>query len=218
MSGRAIPFDVSPRVDRVTLAIGAVDAVTGALIRSGVSARVFGLVDQPIVNASGLLVFINLPDQALYDVEVDGRRGGFPFVERFSFTPPAASNKDPSARRRDVLLAPGPDYPFTPGTTLVRGVVTRFASPVAGALISAGSSGGGAIFATRSAANGAFALALRPPAIGTDEAELPLSVTIDVSEGGEQRSFVRQLARGKVHSFRQPIHLSGSNDPDFFTH
>jgi hypothetical protein len=216
MSGAAtILFDAPPRIDRVTLAIGAVDAVSGRLVRDGVSARITGLMDQPILNASGMLVFINLPDQPQYDVEVDGRRVGFPFVERFAFTPPAAGNKDPAARRRDVLLAPGPDYPFAPGTTLVRGVVTRGSAPVAGASISAASAGG-ASFATRSIANGAFALALRLPPFGTHEAEAPVPFAIAVSEGGDARSFVRPLANGRGHSFLEPIDLSGSNDPGFF--
>lgn len=217
MSGRAtILFDTPPRIDRVTLAVGAVDAVTGTLIRDGVGARITGLTDKPIVNASGLLVFINLPAQPHYDVEVDGRRAGFPFVEHFAFTPPAAGDKDPAARRRDVLLAPGPFYPFAPGTTLVRGVVTRGSTPVAGASISAAPAAGGASFAIRSIANGAFALALRLPPFGTHEAEAPVPVEIAVSEGGDTRKFVRPLANGRSHSFLEPIDLAGTNDPGFF--
>jgi hypothetical protein len=211
-----ILFDDPPRIDRVTLAIGAVDAVTGTLIRNGVGARIVGLMDEPIINASGMLVFINLPDQAQYDVEVDGRPAGFPFVERFAFTPPAAGNTNPAGRRRDVLLAPGPDYPFAPGTTLVRGVVTRGSAPIAGASISAAPAAGGASFTTRSTANGAFALPLRLPPIGTHEAEAPVPVAIDVSEGGDARSFVRSLANGRGHSFLEPIDLTGSNDPGLF--
>ena len=209
-------FDAPPRIDRVTLAVGAVDAVTGMLIRDGVSARIDGLMDRPIVNASGMLVFINLPDQPQYDVEVDGRRAGFPFVERFAFTPPAAGTTDPAARRRDVLLTPGPDYPFPAGTTLVRGVVTRGASPVAGASISAVSEAGGIGFATRSTANGAFALALRLPPPGPHEAEASVPFTITMSEGDDARSFVRPLSNGRQHSFIEPIDLSGSNDPGIF--
>lgn len=217
MSGpRTILFDSPPRIDRVTLAVGAVDAVTGTLVRSGVSARITGLMDRPIVNASGMLVFINLPDQPQYDVEVDGRRAGFPFVERFAFTPPAAGSKDPAARRRDVLLAPGPDYPFAPGTTLVRGVVSRGSAPVAQASISAAPAAGGASFATRSIANGAFALPLRLPPFGTHEAEAPVPVRIVVKEGNDERSFVRPLANGRGHSFLEPIDLTGSNEPGFF--
>jgi len=216
MSGRAtILFDTPPRIDRVTLAVGAVDAVTGGLVRDGVSARIDGLSDQPIVNASGMLVFINLPDRPHYDVEVDGRRAGFPFVEHFAFVPPVAGNKDPAARRRDVLLAPGPDYPFAPGTTLVRGVVTRGSVPVAGASISAAAAGG-ASHVTRSVPNGAFALALRLPPLGTHEAEAPVPVTITVAEGGDARSFTRPLSNGRGHSFLEPIDLTGSNDPGFF--
>jgi hypothetical protein len=211
-----IHFDAPPRIDRVTLAIGAVDSVTGTLVRRGVSARVKGLMDRPIVNASGLLVFINLPDQPHYDVEVDGRPAGFPFVESFAFAPPAPGNADPAARRRDVLLAPGPDYPFAPGTTLVRGVVTRGSAPVANALVSAHPAAGGAGFKSRSVASGAFALALRLPPLGTHEAEAPVQVAIEVSEGGDTRTFSRPIANGRGHSFMEPIDLAGSNDPGFF--
>jgi hypothetical protein len=213
---RTILFDLPARIDRVTLAVGAVDAVTGRLIRDGVKARIDGLKDQPIVNASGMLVFINLPEQPRYEVEVDGRRAGFPFVERFTFTPPAADDKDPVPRRRDVLLAPGPDYAFAPGTTLVRGVVTRSSAPVADASVSATAAGSGTAFATRSIANGAFALALRLPPPGTDEAEAAVSVTITVSEGADTRTFVRSLGNGRSHSFLEPIDLIGSNEPGFF--
>lgn len=216
MSGaRTILFDGPPRIDRVTLAISAVNAVTGMLIRDGVSARITGLMDRPIINASRMLVFINLPKQPQYDVEVDARRAGFPFVERFAFTPPAPGNKDPAGRRREVLLAPGPDYPFAAGTTLIRGVVTRGSAPVADASISAAPAGG-ATFATRSIANGAFALALRLPPFGTHEAEAPVPVKIVVKEGVDQRSFVRPLANGRGHSFLEPIDVTGSNQPGFF--
>lgn len=199
----------------MTLAIGAVDAVTGLTIRDRVTARIAGLKDQPIVNASGMLVF-NLPDQPHYDVEVDGRPAGFPFVDRFVFTPPASGSKDPAARRRDVLLAPGPDYPFAPGTTLIRGVVTRGAAPVADASISATLATGGASFATRSIANGAFALAVRLPPPARQAADAPAPVTIRVSEGGDARCFVHPLAEGRCHSFLEPIDLAGANEPGFF--
>lgn len=217
MSGqRTILFDGPPRIDRITLAIAAVDSVTGTLVREGVGARITGLMDRPIINASGMLVFINLPAQTQYDVEVDGRRAGFPFVERFAFTPPAPGDEDPAARRRDVLLAPGPDYPFAPGTTLVRGVVTRGSAPVAQAFISAAPASGGASFATRSIANGAFALALRLPPFATHEAEAPVPIDIVVKEGVDERSFVRSVRNGRGHSFLEPIDLTGSNEPGFF--
>lgn len=211
-----ILFDPPPRTDRVTLAIAAVDSVTGMPIRGGVGARIAGLMDRPIVNASGMLVFVNLPDRPLYDVEVDGRRAGFPFVERFAFTPPAADDQNPAARRRDVLLTPGPDYPFAPGTTLVRGIVVRGGAPVAGAAITATPTAGGAAFATRSVANGAFALALRLPPSGPHAAQTPVPVAIAVSEGGDSRTLVRELENGRSHSFSEPIDLAGGNDPGPF--
>jgi hypothetical protein len=219
MSGRRsgeIPFDGPPRIDRVTLAIGAVDAVTGSLISRGVAARVAGLADRPIVNASGLLVFLNLPEQPEYDVEVDGRQAGFPFVERFPFKPPIPGNKDPAARRRDVLLTPGPDYPFRPGTTLVRGVVIRGSDSVDGAVVSAAPAAGGSAFITRSVATGAFALALRLPALEADSADVPVPVAVTISAGGEARRFVRPILNGRGHSFVEPLDLAGSNEPQLF--
>lgn len=209
-----ILFDSPPRTDRVTLAVAAVDAVTGRPASVGISARISGLTDRPIVNNSGMLVFVNLPEQAQYEVEVDGRRAGFPFVERFTFAPPPAGNKDPAARRREVLLEPGPDYPFPPDTTLIRGVVTRGKAPVAGAAISAAPAGGRA-FTGRSTASGAFALALRLPAVATSDDEARVPVRIRMSEGGNARSFVRQIANGRSHSFVEPIDLAGTNSPPF---
>jgi len=215
MTGGPILFDDAPRMDRVVLALGPVDSVTGTIVRNGVTARILGLPDKPIVNASGLLVFLNLPEQPRYEVEVDGRRAGFPFVERFTFTPPAAGNKDPAGRRRDVLLAPGPDYPFPRGTTLVRGVVVRGGAPVSAASISAMAAGWSASFTTHSAANGAFALAVRLPALGAHGTEAPVKATIMVTGGSDARSFVRPLANGRSHILREPIDLTGSNDPAF---
>lgn len=215
--GKTIPFEAT-RLDRVTLAVGAVDGVTGVMLRHGVTARIAGLADQPIVNGSGLLVFVNLPDRPHYDVEVDARRAGFPFLEHFSFTPPAPGNRDPAARRRDIVMAPGPDYPFAPEATVVRGVVTRGASPVAGASISAAPACGGTGFTTRSVYNGAFALAVRLPHIGAHEAGGPVQMKIRVSEGGQGRAFVRALTDGRSHSFTEPLDLAGHDEPGLFLH
>jgi len=213
---KKIAFDTGGRIDRVTLAVGAVDPVAGFLIRKGVEVRIKGLADRPIVNGSGLFVFINLADRPEYEVEVDGRRAGFPFVEQITFRPPSAANTDPNARRRDVVLAAGPDYPFPPGTTLVRGVVRHGSGVVAEAAIAATPAGGGGTFRTRSAANGAFALALRLPPLGPHEAEAAVPVTIVIEQGGHSRSLVRPVANGRGHSFLEPIDLTGSNEPGFF--
>jgi hypothetical protein len=114
-----------------------------------------------------------------------------------------------------VLLLPGPDYRFSPGTTLVRGVVVRGANPVAGASISAAPAGG-ASFLARTTASGAFALPLRLPPLGSHEAEAPVPVRIVVSQGSDTRNLVRPVASGREHSFLEPIDLAGSNDPGFF--
>ncbi len=211
-----IALNVPSRIDRVTLAIAPLDRVTGAVVRSGVTARVEGLPDRAIVNASGLLVFINLPDRPSYQLEVDGRGAGFVGVEHVTFTPPAPGNRDPEARRCVVLLTPGPGYAFAPGSTLVRGVVARGAVPIAGAAISATAAGGSGAFAARSTDRGAFALALRLPPLGSHEEEKPVPVTLKISAGPDSRTLVRPVASGRGHSFLEPIDLTGSNEPGFF--
>lgn len=209
MSSQArILFD-NRRIDTVTLAVAPIDGVTGSVVRGGVTARIAGLGDPAIVNGSGLHVFVNLPARPHYDVEVDARAAGFPSVERFVFTPPAPL-------RRDVVLAPGPDYPFPAGTTLIRGVAARGAQPVAGASISARAAGGGTAFVSRSVASGAFALALRLPPLASHEAEAAVPFLIRVGDGASERSFLRPIDNGRTHSFLEPLDLAGSNEPGFF--
>lgn len=213
----AIRFDTPTRVDRVTLAVLPIDGFTGALVTRGVQARVLGLSDRPIVNGSGMLVFINLPDPPAppaYRVEVDAREGGFFGPELLPFTPPPAGDPDEEAKRRlPLLLKPKPDYVYPSGTTLVRGVVVRANEPVAGAVISSRPPSSAARFEALSDDRGAFALALRPH----PDADLS-SLDIRFEQGGDVRTLAgKALTRGRSHSFLEPIDLSGTNDPKFFT-
>lgn len=216
----AIHFDLAPRVDQVTLAVLPIDGFTGALVPRGVTASIKGLRDRPIVNASGMLVFINLldppdlPNPPAYEIEIDARGAGFFGPEKHSFTPPAANAPNGEEKRKlRVLLKPRPDYPFPSGTTLVRGVVVRGSDPVAGAAISAKPDGSEGSFEARTDAKGAFALALRPSPASAG----PLSLDIHLEEGGDARDLAgRTLTIGRSHSFLEPIDLIGNNDPDFF--
>jgi hypothetical protein len=205
----SIQFDTGARTDRVTFALAPVDSVTGAIVTSGVSAKVAALMDRPIVNASGLLVFVNLPDQPQYEVEVDAAAAGY-----FS---PVTLIVQPPARRVEIMLEPRPDYPFPAGTTLVRGVVVRGSEPVAGAAIEGRPQGSLGSFRARSSASGAFALALRLPPPDDFGAGRPVRTEIRFGGDGAARILNRDLVGGRSHSFLEPIDFDSTNEPEFFT-
>ncbi len=214
---RAIRFDTPPRLDRVTLAVVPIDGFSGALVPRGVSASVKGLANRPVVNASGMLVFLNLPPQSGYEVDValDGYGAAFFPPPSALFTPPDPDDEEAERKRRlEVLLVPRPQYPFPTGTTLIRGVVVRGSTPVAGAAISVKPDQSDGIFKTLSDEKGAFALALRlsPLSVG------PPAIDVHISEGGDARGLLgKPIEIGRSHSFMEPIDLAGNNDPDFST-
>jgi hypothetical protein len=220
-----IYFDTPPlREDIVSFAIIPIDGVTGALVRSGVTATVKGLANRPVLNRSGMLVFINLPDPP-YEIEVDATNAGFfgPTTIIHPPDPPPVGPPDlhPERRRRvEVLLEPRPDYPFPPATTLIRGVVVRGPAVEEGAEIAATPQGDSGRFTGHSAGTGAFAVALRlPPPLDFDSRR-KVDVKIELSSGPNlphrTRTLTRKLTSGLSHSFREPIDLDGTNEPDFF--
>ena len=217
-----IRFDEQPpplRVDRITLAVLPIDGFSGAIVRCGVGARIEGLPDKPIVNASGMLVFINLAPPPLpphYRVMVEARDAGFFDPQPLEFTPPAENDPEIEKKRKlTVLLVPRPDFPFPSGTTLVRGVAKRGGAPAAGITVTARPPLSSARFETLTGDNGAFALALRPH----PEGPVPLELAIRFEDGNVLlRSLPgKRLVPGRSHSFRDPVDLNGLNDPDFFT-
>jgi hypothetical protein len=129
-----IYFDDDPKLDRVSLAVMPMDAFSGRLVTSGVKASVVGQLARPIRNLSGQLVFINLPDEDTYRVNVDPSEAGY-------FAPPESEFPDPTdpdagkKRRHLVRLIRRPDFPFEGTTTLIRGVVVRGKEPVEAARI-----------------------------------------------------------------------------------
>lgn len=216
----AIHFDDPPPTpDDVTLAVLPINGVTGEVVGYGVKARVVGLPHQPIVNGSGLLVFINLPpspNPPKYSVEVDATEAGFFGPKTVEFDPPGANDDDAEAKRRvPVLLTPRPEYPFPSGTTLVRGVLVRGTEIVPRARISAQPPLSSTPFETLSDERGTFALAIRPH----PDAPAPLQVDIHFEEGAGAPRILqgRKLTPGRSHSFRDPVDLTGNNNPDFFT-
>ncbi|MGZ8284023.1 MAG: hypothetical protein ACXW27_00440 [Allosphingosinicella sp.] len=218
-------FDSPPlREDVVSFAIIPIDGVTGAVVRSGVAARVDGLPDRAVVNGSGMLVFLNLPDPP-YQIEVDAREAGFfgPTTIVHPPDPPPVGPPDlhPERRRRvEVLLEPRPDYPFPPATTLVRGVVVRGTAPEDGAEIAATPQGDSGEFKAHSTGRGAFALALRLPPPADFDTGREVDVEIKLTSGPTlpklTRTLTRKLTSGRSHSFRDPIDLDDDNEPGFF--
>jgi len=214
----AIHFDEPPPTpDEVTLAVLPINGVTGEIVGYGVKARVDGLPDQPIVNGSGMLVFINLPsppNPPEYLVEVDATEAGFFGPETREFEPPAANAADAETKRRvPVLLKPRPEYPFPSGTTLVRGVLVRGTAIVSRAKISAQPPLSNTRFEALSDERGTFALAIRPH----PDAPVPIQLDIRFEGGADTRTLSgKQLTPGRSHSFRDPVDLTGDNDPEFF--
>lgn len=218
---RHIYFDAPPpRADAVTFAVIPIDGVTGAIVASGVAAKLKGLPDRPVVNRSGMLVFINLPDPP-FEIEIDATEAGFFGPTTLVHPPAGPPDLDPERGRRiEVLLEPRPDYPFPPATTLIRGVVLRGGAAEEGATIAATPQGDSATFTGHSNGRGAFAVALRlPPPLDFDTRR-KVAVTIELGSGpklpGLTRTLTRDLVSGLSHSFRDPIDLAGSNEPDFF--
>jgi hypothetical protein len=205
--------------DVVAFALIPIDGVTGAIVGSGVTARVKGLPDRPVLNRSGMLVFLNLPDPP-YEIEVDATEAGYFGPTTIVHPPFGPPDPHPErARRVKALLEPRPDYPFAPATTLVRGVLVRGPVPERGGEIRCKPTGSGT-FVAHSTDKGAFALALRlPPPVQFDSAKA-VEVQIKVSSGpvlpAKERTLSCKLTSGRSHSFREPVDLDGDNNPEFF--
>jgi hypothetical protein len=217
MSAHKAPiyFDDNPRIDSVTFAVVPFDSFSGRVVANGVKAAVDGLLDRPIRNLSGHLVFINLPQQAAYAVTIDASDAGY-----FSQAPktfPPNNPADAKARRLPVPLTRLPSFPYAEATTLIRGVVVRGsgtgAVPVRDASIWAESTPNSR-FETASDERGAFALPLsRRRAHGEPGT---YTVTLNLKQGNANRTLDVKISEGKSHSFKEPIDLTGTNTPEFF--
>jgi hypothetical protein len=83
--------------------------------------------------AAGHFAFMDLP-AAAYDVDVrpDARTGYYFGARQAAVAVPRPNVKNPVVT---IALAPAPNYPFAPATTLVRGTLHRAGVPVEGALV-----------------------------------------------------------------------------------
>jgi hypothetical protein len=133
------PFEISlpPEqgyVRRVLFAVEVLDAVTLERVSDGLEVEAEGLRGKPVVNTSGLFVWLAEDFAPLRRVTIDPRR--LPY-ERFELP---KAQVDPAPARNVVELRPRADYPFTTGTSGLRGALIetrptppRRPIPVAGA-------------------------------------------------------------------------------------
>ncbi|WLA69186.1 hypothetical protein [Bradyrhizobium diazoefficiens] len=214
MSAHKAPiyFEDNPRIDDVAFAVVPYDSFSGRVVASGVKATVEGLLDRPIRNLSGHLVFINLDQQAAYSVTIDASEAGYFSPVKATF--PSAAN--PAAARRLVVpLVRGPSYPYAEATTLIRGVVVRSGKAVLGASISIGPASG-AQFKTTSDGRGVFALPLSRRREPDESPSKPYLVKLYLNQGDDARTLDVMITEGQSHSFKEPIDLIEANEPKFF--
>ena len=197
----------------VAIAAEIVDGVSLRRIRSGIEVGATGLKRAPVVNASGLWIWISeagATAQAIVVISPDGIYAG-------ASTTPVA----PPACRR-IELAPTPRYRFGPGTTAMRGTLvertgssilgTGSTTPVGGALIrlqwTDDNGWHDAPLASPTDADGAFAAVLRLPAEAeaVSDADGALSVRLTITRGSLVRtSAALPLRPGAVRSLSQPL-------------
>lgn len=218
-----IRFPDEPHIDHVIVAVAPIDAFTGRIITTGISASLKGLPNRPVRNRSGMLVFVRkngIPEQARYEIEVNAEKAGYFNPDTpILYSPPATDNSNRANKPQiDVPLMRRPTSAIDTDATTVAGVVVRAAQPVAGATVFAElptsmlPPGGATLapFETRSDERGAFALMLRLPAGSVTAA---VTVKFKFSEGTDVREIVRLVAEGKFYSFEEPIEMNIDNEP-----
>jgi hypothetical protein len=226
VTGTVVFPTADPKRDEVTAVLVPADRTTRRPVTSGVEATLWdgqhdrALPDHLVRNLSGALVLLNRPLGETYTFRIDPTAAGYsgPFLVAFQ---PAAAN-----RRQIVWLASRPDSPFDPGTTLIRGLVTR-AAPNASAAglevaVAPSRGGGGApddgdpTFTGITDPRGSFAVAVRlePPDDG--DLDAPVETAITLNRGGNpHRELVVHLDRGRDHVFAEALDLDGANEPPF---
>ena len=133
--------DPPPRIDRVSLAIVPSDAYTGRIVSQKIKASVkvknlgTTLPNKPRRNLTGMLVFVNLPVNFVYEVKVEAREAGYFDPDVFEFQPLPESSNDATGRKKVVSLLRKPDFPFESEITLISGVVQFNHQPASNAQI-----------------------------------------------------------------------------------
>lgn len=217
---------LGPKIDVVTAVLVPADRVSRRIVRSGVSATLWDAVNERVLpdrivrSLSGGLVLLNRPLGQDYTFRIDPTAAGYAGPVMVTMRPVAAD------RRRVVWLSSRPDSPIEPGTTAVRGVITRSAADASAArlevvavpVLADGSppADDEPAFVGITDDRGGFAVTLRlePP----DDGDLTATVdtTLTLNPGGDpERDLVVQLRPGHEHVFTEPLDLDGDNEPPF---
>jgi hypothetical protein len=210
--------DPPPPIDRVSLAIVPTDAYSGRIVTQKITAslKIKNISDtlpiRPRRNLTGLLVFVNLPTNAVYEVKVEAQNAGYFDPDVFDFQPLPDSSTDAGGRRKVVLLFRKPEFPFENEATLVSGVVQFNHQPAMNALFEVTTEPGSESFKTKTDQRGAFTLAMRLPALDEPN-NTPVSVEFKITHPDGNRQFNADVLEGRRNIFTQPIELSNSNVP-----
>ncbi len=208
-----IQFDPDPSIKNVDFAVVPIDAFTGRIVTSALQVRLKNLPNHPIRNLSGMHVFVNLPNQLTYQVEVFPLKVGY-FEPGVKIWPVPNDLESKTSKRLIVPLFKKPGTGVDTDITTVSGVVVRGSQALESVIIRAfpptNALFPGSIsepFETRSDKRGAFALRLRVPTKSDGE------VKFKFQYGAFQREIEEPVEEGKFYSFREPIDMIGSNVP-----
>jgi len=226
VTGTIVFPEVDPAFDEVTAVLVPADRTSRRPVTSGVRVTLWDdqndrdLPDRLVRNLSGALVLLNRPLGETYTFRVDPTAAGYsgPFLVAFQ---PDAGN-----RRQIVWLSSRPDSPFDPGTTLIRGVVTRTAPNASAAGIEIAAvprrGDGGApqdddpTFTGNTDERGCFAVAVHLEAPDDGDLDAPVETALTLNRGGTpHRELVVHLGHGREHVFAEALDLDGSNEPPF---
>lgn len=226
MTGTIVFPEVDPAFDEVTAVLVPADRASRRPVTSGVRATLWDdqndrdLPDRLVRNLSGALVLLNRPLGETYTFRVDPTAAGYsgPFLVAFQ---PDAGN-----RRQIIWLSSRPDSPFDPGTTLIRGVVTRTAPNASAAGIEIAAvprrGDGGApqnddpTFTGITDERGCFAVAVHLEAPDDGDLEATVETALTLNRGGTpHRELVVHLDHGREHVFAAALDLDGANEPPF---
>jgi hypothetical protein len=217
---------LDPKLDKVTAVLVPADRTSRRAVTSGVTATLWDsatgrpLPDRMIRNLSGSLVLLNRPLGQAYTFQIDPTGAGYSGPFSLTFQPEAAN------RRRVVWLSSRPDSPIEPGTTVVRGVLTRSAigttaSGIEVAAVPRRADGGAPaegdpVFAGITDKRGGFAVALRLERPDDGDLQPTVETTMTLNrERNPRRDLVVQLHYGREHVFAEPLDLDGANEPPF---
>ena len=128
-----IRFDSDPALDNVAFAVAPIDAFTGRIVASAVTAHIKDLPHHPIRNLSGMLVFVNLPTQPSYRVEVSPEKAGY-FNPGEQTWPVPGDLAGTTNKRLIVPLFQQPTAGVDTEATTVAGVIVRGGQPVVDAI------------------------------------------------------------------------------------